>query len=109
MAITPEKFEKVRARGLDMLKLAFQQSGKSWPTDEGTLSLLKVVLGVGVAAASEHYAQHPEDLAMAGPAKCEVCDEPVQSWQVGIDPSMNEDTTVVVKVAWPCGHQVVTS
>lgn len=99
-----ELFDQVRNKAVDTAKVAFLEAGKSWPDDEGTLTFMTTMLGIGVSAAFEHLAQHPEHLALAGQALCEVCREPVASWQVGVDPARDEDSTVMVKVAWPCGH-----
>lgn len=98
-------FERMRDRSLDMLKLAFLESGRG-PVDDETMALFKTVLGIGVAAASEFFGQHPEYLAVAHKPICEVCREPVQHAQVGIDPAAPDSptTTSMVKVVWPCGH-----
>lgn len=99
-----EVFDTVRERALTMLQTAFMDSGRAFPTDEGTVTFIKTVLGVGVAAASEYYAQHPAALAFAGQPICQVCREPVATLQVGADPARDPDDTVVVTIAWPCGH-----
>lgn len=103
--MTPlELFDQIREKAMTMAQTAFMESGKPWPDDEGTVDFIKTMVGIGVAATTEHLAQHPEHLAVAGQPICEVCREPVQSWQVGIDPARDEDDTVMTKCAWPCGH-----
>jgi hypothetical protein len=108
--VTPvEVFEHMREKAVTMLQTAFMESGRAWPDDDPHLqTFIRTVLGVGIAAASEHYAEHPEHLAVAGTPICTVCREPVQTLQVGVDPAPNEDSEIT-KVAWPCGHrQVIT-
>lgn len=104
-----EVFETIRERAETMLRTTFMESGRAWDQQvfEG---LLKPVLGIGIVAASEHYAQHPEHLALAGSPICTVCREPVQSLQVGADPVLRAERDGdpadhgVVSIAWPCGH-----
>lgn len=105
--MTPlELFETIRTKAVTMAQTAFMESGKPWPEDAGTVEFITTILGIGVAATTEHLAQHPEHLAVAGQPICETCREPVQSWQVGIDPARNPaDQTDPIKVAWPCGHR----
>jgi hypothetical protein len=86
-----------------MLRTALQESGRPAPDPATLEGVYKPVLGLGIAAASEHFAEHPEHLALAAAPICQVCHEPVQTLQVGIDPSRDNDSTTV-KVAWPCGH-----
>ena len=103
--MTPlEVFDAIRERALTMTQTAFMESDKPWPDDEGTVTFMKTMIGLGVAAASEHYAAHPEHLAFASAPICSVCREPVQSLQVGVDPAP-DDSGEVIKVAWPCGHR----
>lgn len=99
-----EVFEHVRERAVTMMQTAFMESGRAWPADEGTVDFIRTTLGVGIAAASEYYAQHPEHLAMASAPICEVCREPIHTLQVGVDPSRDEES-VPVRIAWPCGHR----
>ena len=102
--MTPvEVFDAIRERALTMAQTAFMEAGRPWPDDPDVLAFLQTILGIGVAAASEHYALHPEHLAVASSPICEVCREPIQTLQVGVDPSSSGDD-VTVKVAWPCGH-----
>lgn len=56
-------------------------------------------ISFGVRAATEHYAQYPEHLALAGWATCLVCSETVSSW------SISYDEKGVLKVGEPCGHR----
>lgn len=100
-----EVFEAVRARALTILKTTFMESGRAWPGDDAqeVKGMLLPVLGIGIAAATEYYGEHPEYLALSRVPICTVCREPIQSLQVGVDPSRDADTTVV-KLAWPCGH-----
>lgn len=99
-----EVFDVIRARALDMLKLALLESGRPEPEEEQLRQLFLPVLGIGIAAASEHFARNPEHLAFAGAPICSTCREPVQTLQVGVDPAPG-DGSAVVKVAWPCGHR----
>lgn len=101
-----EVFDAIRERATTMLKVAFMESGMPWQ-EELYDKLLKVVLGVGIAAASEHYASHPEHLAWAGSPVCTACGEKIETLQAGIDPVPNEDGSAksgLVRMAWPCGH-----
>lgn len=103
--MTPlEVFDAIRERALTMTQTAFMESGKPWPDDEGTLTFMKTMIGLGVAAASEHYAAHPEHLAMASAPICTSCREPVQTLQVGVDPTPHGEHEPV-RIAWPCGHR----
>jgi hypothetical protein len=104
--VTPiELFDAIREKGMTAAQTAFLESGKPWP-DEGTVEFIKTMVGIGIAVSCEHFAQHPEHLAIAGQALCVVCREPVDSWQVGIDPARDPaDQTDPIKVAWPCGHR----
>jgi len=99
-------FETVRAKALTILKMTFMETERSWPGDDSpeVIGMFMPLLGIGVAAASEHYAQHPEHLALAGSPICVVCREPIQTLQVGVDPAPESENTGMVSVAWPCGH-----
>jgi hypothetical protein len=97
-----EVFDLMLEKAETALRVTFMESGRDW--DQQVYDgLLKPVLGIGIAVTSEHYAQYPEHLAIAGKPICAVCLEPVQSWQVGVDPARDDDNDVA-KVAWPCGH-----
>ena len=98
-------FEQMRERATTMAKASFLESGRSWPDDEGVVLFISTMLGIGIAAACEHLAKNPEHLAMAASPICETCREPIQTLQVGVDPSDDPEDTTVVKVAWPCGHR----
>lgn len=99
-----EVFDQIRDKGMLMLQTAFMESGKAWPEADVVEGLLKPVLGIGIAAASEYFATHPERLAVAHQPICTECREPVQSWQGTIDPTRDGDGIGMVRVAWPCGH-----
>lgn len=102
--MTPmELFDQLRQEAVDAVKLTFMEAGKALP-DDVLEALLKPVIAVTIGTVSQHYSQHPEHLALAGTAICEVCHEPVQTIQVGVDPARDEASTELVKVAWPCGH-----
>ncbi len=98
-----EVFDEIRNRALTMTQTAFMESGKPWPDDEGTLTFMKTMLGIGVAAASEHYGAHPEHLVIASAPICTVCREAIQTLQVGVEHTATEDQPII-RVAWPCGH-----
>lgn len=97
-------FDQIRDRAMTMLQTAFMESGKGWPENDVVEGLLKPVLGIGIAAASEHFANHPEHLAIAGTPICTQCREPVQTLQLGVDPTREGDDEPV-RIAWPCGHR----
>ena len=105
--MTPmELFEQMCERAMTMAQASFIESGRDWPADEGTVEFIRTMLGIGVAAACEHLAKHPEHLAMAASPICETCREPIQTLQVGVDPSDDPNNpSEVAKVAWPCGHR----
>ena len=106
--MTPmEVFDVMRDRALTMLKASFMESERDWPGDDSpeVQGLLMPVLGIGIAAATEYLAANPEHLALAGAPICTSCRESIQTLQVGVDPDPSGDSTVVVKVAWPCGHR----
>lgn len=92
-----EVFETIRDRAITMLQTTFMESGRAWPEEKVIEGLLKPVLGIGIASASEYYASHPEHLALAGKPICTACRAPIQTLQVGVEGE-------AVKVAWPCGH-----
>ena len=100
-----ELFEQMRERATTMAQATFIESGKGWPDDEGTVQFIRTMLGIGIAAACEHLAKNPEHLALASSPFCEACSEPIQTLQVGVDPSDDPEDITVVKVAWPCGHR----
>lgn len=103
--MTPlEVFDLIRDKAQLMLETTFMESEKPYPSDEGTQQFMRTLLGIGIAAASEHYAENPEHIAIAGAPVCTVCREPVQTLQLGIDPAQQEESTTMVKIAWPCGH-----
>lgn len=99
-----EVFDEIREKGMLMLQTAFMESGKPWPEPDVVEGLLKPVLGIGIAAASEYFATHPERLAIAHQPICTECREPVQTLQVGVDPA-RDGSDEMVRVAWPCGHR----
>ena len=101
-----ELYEELAATALDMLKVVFLESDKAWPEgkDESIIASLFVpLLGVGIATTTEYFANHPEMLALVGQPICTACRSAIETLQVGVDPA-RDDSTVVVKVAWPCGH-----
>lgn len=106
--LTPmDVFESIRERAVTLLKTSFMESGRGWPGDDApeVAGLFLPMLGIGIAAASEHYARHPEHLSLAAAPICSVCREPIQTLQVGVDPTPHEGEDVgPVSVAWPCGH-----
>lgn len=105
--MTPmDLFEQMRERATTMAKATFIESGRNWPDDEGVVLFISTMLGIGIAAACEHFAKNPEHLALAASPICESCSEAIQTLQVGVDPSDDlQDDFTVVKVAWPCGHR----
>lgn len=103
-----EIFEAIRSRAETILRTTFMESGRAWDEDVFK-KLLNPVLGIGIAAASEHYAEHPEHLALAGTPICNRCREPIQTLQLGVDPARNSDDGEIVRIAWPCGHYQGTS
>lgn len=104
--MTPlEIFELMREKAITMTQTAFMEMGKTWPDQEVIDKLIKPLLGIGIAAATEHYGSHPEHLALATVPICTECREPVQTLQVGVDPALDQDESEIVRVAWPCGHR----
>lgn len=100
-----EVFDLIRARAVTIAQTAFMESGKPWPSPDVVDGMIMPLLGIGIAAASEHYAMNPQHLAISGMAICEVCREPVQTLQVGVDPAIDEQDSAIARVAWPCGHR----
>lgn len=98
-------FETMRERAKTMLEAALLEAGKAPPTEEMWRLVYLPVLGIGIAAATEHFGQHPEHLAWAAEPICTVCREPIQTLQVGVDPARDQDDTEVSRIAWPCGHR----
>lgn len=97
-------FEDIRSRAITMAQTAFMESGRAWP-DAETADFIKLVLGIGIAAASEHYGEHPEHLVIASAPICTVCRETIETLQVGVDPARDQDESDIVRIAWPCGHR----
>lgn len=90
------------ARAWTLLQAAAMETGQTMPNDPEQIRVFTGLLAIGAAAAAEHYVEHPEHLALAK-RSCHVCNEPVDTLQVGADLAEQGDSGLVT-VAWPCGH-----